>query len=313
MTAAVRQALRDEDEAKAVFLATIEDYPELKRVVAGAGESGQEFTDTVLDQAAQPMAQMMADRITQARWQKSEEREQMVKSLRITLASLLLAGMLVGPLFVLAFVDSYDPALPAFLALGAGLGTLVMGCIYAAFVRPAVTLRATQSFEARVQLESLEASEASIEPRSFEEIWRVNQERLSRYHEIATRQSNVSFGIAQLAAGFGLLVIVACAGFAAVAETPAAATVAGLLGAAGGGLAGYIGSTFMRSQATAAAQSRAYFIQPLALSRYLLAERLLEQIEDGKDRGRVASTLIHDIAGTTSTLVKDTEDHASAG
>jgi hypothetical protein len=58
------------------------------------------------------------------------------------------------------------------------------------------------------------------------------------------------------------------------AKTTTAAVTTGSLGAVGAALAAYIGKTFIRSQETAASHLRAYFDQPLELSRYLAAERL---------------------------------------
>jgi hypothetical protein len=89
-------------------------------------------------------------------------------------------------------------------------------------------------------------------------------------------------------------------GFAIVAsqaKTTTAAISTGSLGAVGAAFAAYIGRTFIRSQETAATHLRAYFDQPLELSRYLAAERLLADADLTADqRSAILSTLVQAIA-----------------
>ncbi|MFJ3601872.1 hypothetical protein ACIPVA_03655 [Streptomyces anulatus] len=125
------------------------------------------------------------------------------------------------------------------------------------------------------------------------ELWEATHARLDLYHQIATGQAKTSFRNAQIAmsAGFLLLVLFAC--IALWASTTAVAIVAGGLGAVSAALAGYVAKTFIRSQEAAATHLRSYFDQPLELSRYLAAERL---VADGdltqEQRGEILSALV---------------------
>jgi hypothetical protein len=106
-------------------------------------------------------------------------------------------------------------------------------------------------------------------------LWSLTHRQLDLYHKIATRQARMSFWSAQLAMfiGFGLLGV-----FVKVAyntSTTAGAIVAGGLGTVSAALAGFISKTFVRSQETAAGHLKAYFDQPLEMSRFLAAERLV--------------------------------------
>ncbi|MEV7111131.1 hypothetical protein [Streptomyces anulatus] len=71
------------------------------------------------------------------------------------------------------------------------------------------------------------------------------------------------------------------------------AIVAGGLGAVSAALAGYVAKTFVRSQEAAATHLRSYFDQPLELSRYLAAERLVADGELSQEqRGEILSALV---------------------
>ena len=154
---------------------------------------------------------------------------------------------------------------------------------------------------AKVDLDRAEADAAEQGNIDFPTLWRVTQRRLDYYHRIATSQAERSFLYGQLAAGVGFVVIIACAVAAALANSAAASIAAGLLGVAGGGLAGYIGTTFMKSQETAAAQLRAYFTQPLEFSKYLAAERLVASL-DGDSRTAAMTTIISAIASAPAVM-----------
>ncbi|MGW3735185.1 hypothetical protein [Streptomyces sp. NPDC005148] len=125
------------------------------------------------------------------------------------------------------------------------------------------------------------------------ELWETTHARLGLYHEIATGQAKSSFFSAKLSmwAGFSLLILFVI--LALNASTTAGAIVAGGLGAVSAALSGYVSKTFIRSQEAAATHLRSYFDQPLELSRYLAAERL---IADGdlsqEQRGEVLSALV---------------------
>jgi type II secretory pathway pseudopilin PulG len=142
-------------------------------------------------------------------------------------------------------------------------------------------------------------------------LWAVTDKRMELYHTIVMEQASRSFGAAQgaMTIGFGLLV--AFAVLAADAKTTTAAITVGGLGAVGASFATYIGRTFIRSQETAASHLRTYFNQPLELSRYLTAERLLVDAEDldSKRRADILSILVQSIAtaGHENGNVKETK------
>jgi hypothetical protein len=129
-------------------------------------------------------------------------------------------------------------------------------------------------------------------------LWELTHGRLDLYHQIVTRQARNSFGAAQVAMAIGFVLLVVFAVLAAEAKTTTAAIGAGGLGAVGAAFAAYIGKTFIRSQESAASHLRAYFDQPLELSRYLAAERLLADAKDltPEQRAAIVSSLVQSIA-----------------
>lgn len=129
-------------------------------------------------------------------------------------------------------------------------------------------------------------------------LWDVTHGRMDLYHQIVTGQARNSFRTAQAAMGVGFVLLVVFAVLAAEAKTTTAAISAGGLGAVGAAFAAYIGKTFIRSQESAASHLRAYFDQPLELSRYLAAERLLADAKEltAKQRTAILSTLVQSIA-----------------
>ncbi|MFH9768471.1 hypothetical protein ACH4N4_19420 [Streptomyces microflavus] len=143
------------------------------------------------------------------------------------------------------------------------------------------------------QRDSDSGDPARRSPLELAALWETTHARLGLYHQIATNQATKSFNNAQRAmvAGFALLVVFA--GLALWASTTAGAIVAGGLGAVSAALAGYIAKTFVRSQESAATHLRSYFDQPLELSRYLAAERL---VADGdltqEQRGEILTALV---------------------
>ncbi|MEV7163116.1 hypothetical protein AB0N60_13565 [Streptomyces microflavus] len=124
-------------------------------------------------------------------------------------------------------------------------------------------------------------------------LWDTTHARLDLYHQIATGQAKSSFRNAQIAMVAGFLLLILFAVIALWASTTAVAIVAGGLGAVSAALAGYVAKTFIRSQEAAATHLRSYFDQPLELSRYLAAERL---VADGdlsqEQRGEILSALV---------------------
>lgn len=129
-------------------------------------------------------------------------------------------------------------------------------------------------------------------------LWDVTHGRLDLYHQIVTRQARRSFGAAQVAMAIGFVLLVVFAGLAVQAKTTTGAISVGSLGAVGAAFAAYIGKTFVRSQESAASHLRAYFDQPLELSRYLAAERLLADATDlsADQHAAILSTLVQSIA-----------------
>jgi low affinity Fe/Cu permease len=129
-------------------------------------------------------------------------------------------------------------------------------------------------------------------------LWNLTHGKLDLYHTIVTGQAKRSFGAAQVAMGIGFVLLVVFAVLAAETKTTTAAISAGGLGAVGAAFAAYIGKTFIRSQETAASHLRAYFDQPLELSRYLAAERLLADAADltAEQRAAILSALVQSIA-----------------
>ncbi|MFJ6363473.1 hypothetical protein ACIQIE_20115 [Streptomyces globisporus] len=125
------------------------------------------------------------------------------------------------------------------------------------------------------------------------ELWEATHARLDLYHQIATGQAKTSFRNAQVAMVAGFFLLILFAGIALWASTTAVAIVAGGLGAVSAALAGYVAKTFIRSQEAAATHLRSYFDQPLELSRYLAAERL---VADGdlsqEQRGEILTALV---------------------
>lgn len=121
------------------------------------------------------------------------------------------------------------------------------------------------------------------------ELWEVTHARLNLYHGIALKQSAQSFRSAQGAMIAGFLILAGFMWVAWKAGTTSGSIVAGALGAASAALAGYVGKTFIKSQETASVALRSYFDQPLELSRYLAAERLM--VDAGLDPDKRAELL----------------------
>lgn len=128
-------------------------------------------------------------------------------------------------------------------------------------------------------------------------LWRITEERLRLYHEIATRQAQASFRNAQYAIGAGFIVIIAGACGIYFSKNATIAVVLGALGTAGAALSAYIGKTFLRLQENAATHLRSYFDQPREQFRYLAAERMLAHIKNDE---RKADTVDKIIQGMTS-------------
>jgi hypothetical protein len=129
-------------------------------------------------------------------------------------------------------------------------------------------------------------------------LWDVTHGRMDLYHQIVTGQARNSFRAAQVAMGVGFVVLVVFAVVAVQAKTTTGAITTASLGTVGAAFAAYIGKTFIRSQESAADHLRAYFDQPLELSRYLAAERLLADAGDltAEQRAAIVGSLVQSIA-----------------
>ncbi|MEU1292117.1 hypothetical protein ABZ439_06745 [Streptomyces sp. NPDC005840] len=130
-------------------------------------------------------------------------------------------------------------------------------------------------------------------PLGLPELWKVTHSRLDHYHETVLGQAQRSFRSAQLAMWIGFLLLGGFVWVAVKASTTTGAIVAGGLGAVSAALAGYVSRTFVKSQETAASHLRAYFDQPLMFSRFLAAERLLQDGSmDEAKRAEALSALV---------------------
>jgi len=126
-------------------------------------------------------------------------------------------------------------------------------------------------------------------------LWRLTEQRLKLYHEIATRQAQTSFRNAQWAIGAGFVVIVGGACGAFFAKNITVTVVVGILGASGAALSAYIGRTFLRLQENAASHLRSYFDQPQEQFRYLAAERLLVHLDSSNQKADAVDHLVRAI------------------
>ncbi|WP_254666773.1 hypothetical protein [Streptomyces sp. WMMB 714] len=130
------------------------------------------------------------------------------------------------------------------------------------------------------------------------ELWATTHARLDHYHSIATGQAHRSFRNAQVASGLGFVLLVAFVFVALNASTTAGSIVIGGLGAVSAALAGFVSRTFVRSQEASAAHLRSYFDQPLEMSRFLAAERLIADTElDETQRADVLAALVQSMVG----------------
>jgi hypothetical protein len=244
------------------------------------------------DEATSPSRLEAAER--RLGWLESNDRVAYLglirKSLIIGIPALLMSGAIVGVAFSYwsnvgyASSDTWLKEAPVNLIGGSGLG-LAVGAYLAPLWLVSARNVARRRFYDRVLVadarENLREAEEKISEGSveFSALWDATQKRLDYYHQIATSQSRRSFANGQLAAGVGLLVVIITAVVAGASRSTAGAISAAVLGVSGGGLAGFIGSTFLRSQESASVQMRQYFAQPLEFSKVLAAERLLAELD----------------------------------
>lgn len=128
-------------------------------------------------------------------------------------------------------------------------------------------------------------------------VWSVTQKRLDFYHSLATEQADKSFRDNRLATALGFTVLLGATVVAGVTASLGGAIAAGVIAAVGGALTAYLSKTFMRTHERASDQLQSYFGQPLAVSRYLAAERLLDQLH-GDAKASAVRDIIRFIAMT---------------
>ncbi|MFK4110793.1 hypothetical protein [Streptomyces sp. NPDC002176] len=121
---------------------------------------------------------------------------------------------------------------------------------------------------------------------------------------MALDQAQRSFRNAQIAMALGFALLAAFVGVALRSSTTTGSVVAGGLGVIAAGLAAYVNRTFIQSQEAAAGHLRAYFDQPLALSRYFAAERLIADARlNGERRMEILAVLVQGILNGPSSVV----------
>ncbi|MFE0150511.1 hypothetical protein ACFWY5_25390 [Nonomuraea sp. NPDC059007] len=152
-----------------------------------------------------------------------------------------------------------------------------------------------------VQLGSREAELIGQDDSYLSELWKITNERLRGYHNRADQHAEQSFRYARWAILGGFVIIVGTAGIAAwkTLSTPSSIVV-GIVGTAGAVLAAYIGRTFLRLQETTAQHLRSYFAQPQETFRFLVAQRLIRELNEDQ-RPRAVAQLIDSIARSDAT------------
>jgi hypothetical protein len=188
--------------------------------------------------------------------------------------------------------------------------------VFAASVILAMYVQSRDEFDAELQkqeLSELKKRERALRASptaTYDELYEQNQERIDFYHDIATRQSKQSFRNGQFAMyiGFGLVVLLAI--FAALAPSGTAAIAASVIGVATAGLSGYVGATFMKSQAAASQQLREFFLEPVENARSLNAERFLVKLAADK-REDALRDIIRGIIGAQPKEPKEKKEEPS--
>ncbi|NEA34988.1 hypothetical protein [Streptomyces sp. SID13031] len=283
-----------------------------------------ELGDSSVENPRPESAKDMYERIEQAQirtnWFDSQERRDWKRNVSRFAAVALVLGGLLGFYFPPSLPGSSEMPIISWRISGLFSGMALGGVavVYFAYFNRRPHFRSAadrfmlgidQIRLAQAEAKLAEVSDADDGSTDFASLWQVTQRRLDYYHRIATTQSERSFSYGQRAAWLGLALLTLCAVLSILAKSPTAAGIAGALGLAGGGLAGYLGRTFMRTQEAATAQLREYFAQPLEFSRYLAAERILESIADPEIRARATATLVEAIVDRHQPT---REDHRSA-
>ena len=136
-------------------------------------------------------------------------------------------------------------------------------------------------------------------------LWAVTHARLAEYHGTAVGQAKRAFRNAQYAMGAGFVLLAAFVYAAFHAKSATGSAIAGALGAVAAALSGYIAKTFIKSQEMTSEALHRYFEEPLVLSRYLAAERLVRDAGISEDKqADLLRTIVHSmITGESLTPV----------
>lgn len=238
------------------------------------------------------------DALWRLRWRESTE-YQGIASLRsralmtgVSLAALVLTLWYATPLRYDLGIDS---AFSAVIGLYIGLFALMIPLYPAALrvrnARRAFDDRMTLGLVSDLQEEERALAQSEDGKTDLASLWAITQKRIDLYHSIATTQAQNSFRVGQMAAVAGFGSIIALGALAAFTKSGTGAIAASVIGVAGAAMSGYIGATFMRAQAEASAQLRAFFLQPVEFSRMLGVERLLDDLTDS-DRAAAVMHII---------------------
>ncbi|MGW4489766.1 TRADD-N-associated membrane domain-containing protein [Amycolatopsis sp. NPDC004368] len=127
-------------------------------------------------------------------------------------------------------------------------------------------------------------------------LWQLTQERLDLYHDIATGQAERSYRNSRAASIVGFTIIAIAIVASGISNSLGGALTVGIIGVAGGALAGYVSRTFLKMHETSTQHLSSYFDQPLLFSQLLAAERLLNML-DGELRAEAVREIIRGISG----------------
>lgn len=257
-----------------------------------SGRSSQGVDDT------EPEKRDMRRRVL---WRESEEYKALNKWRWVILVVGLVLAVCVGTLFYVLSDLGGSRGLKLLYSAYAGLiiGTfpLLLFNMRAKVERGAFDDRLTLGLVSELQNEEQQLAEAEGNT-DLASLWAITQKRIDLYHSIATSQAQNSFRVAQVSAMAGFVAILSLGGLAAFSDGTSA-IAASVVGVAGAAMGGYIGATFMKAQAEASVQLRAFFLQPVQFSRMLGAERLLDGLPD-PERAAAVQLIIKSMMGESA-------------
>jgi hypothetical protein len=129
-----------------------------------------------------------------------------------------------------------------------------------------------------------QASDELSDASKLTEMLKANRKQMEAYDELARVQARESFRNSQIAIAVGLFVLVSGAFVALLVDTTASKVTTATLTALGGLLSGYISKTFLRVYERAQQQLTFFFQQPLINSYILAADRLIERMDNDRDK-----------------------------